>query len=138
MVAGAAAFFLNRGQEPEGHSMAPPDTTSIAIGAPIQQVSEPTEYSNDAQIGKRAFEVKCAVCHGENAAGTNGTAPPLIHKTYEPGHHGDMSFLMAVENGVQSHHWGFGNMPPISGLSRGEVKYIVAYVRELQRENGIN
>jgi hypothetical protein len=40
--------------------------------------------------------------------------------------------------GVQSHHWRFGNMPSIEDLTRGDVKMIIAYIRELQRANGIN
>jgi hypothetical protein len=40
--------------------------------------------------------------------------------------------------GVQAHHWSFGNMPAVEGLTRGDVKMIIKYIRELQRENGIN
>ena len=66
-----------------------------------------------------------------------GVAPPLIHKIYEPSHHGDESFQRAVAVGVRAHHWKFGNMPAIEGLTRGDVKAIIAYVRELQEANGI-
>jgi hypothetical protein len=48
-----------------------------------------------------------------------------------------MSFLMAVTQGVRAHHWTFGDMPPQEGLTQGDVRAIVAYVRELQRFNGI-
>ncbi|SPH18256.1 hypothetical protein DEA8626_01788 [Defluviimonas aquaemixtae] len=60
-----------------------------------------------------------------------------MHKIYEPSHHGDAAFLVAVRNGVRQHHWDFGNMLPVEGLTDGDVKYIVRYVRELQFENGI-
>ena len=76
------------------------------------------------------------MCHGENATGTE-QGPPLVHKIYEPGHHADASFYRAVERGVRSHHWPFGNMPPIPGVSRKDVTRILAFVRELQRANGI-
>lgn len=120
-----------------GHSMVPPDTSSIAEGAPIVTVKLPVELSSNATFGKRIFEVKCASCHGENAAGQNGIAPPLVHKTYEPGHHADEAFQRAAKLGVSAHHWRFGNMAPVPDLTRGDVQYIVDYVRELQRENGI-
>ncbi|WP_334061234.1 c-type cytochrome [Limimaricola cinnabarinus] len=120
-----------------GHSMTPPDTGDIPEGAAIVQVALPAELSEQAQMGKRAFEAVCADCHGENAAGRNGVAPPLVHKTYEPSHHGDYAFLAAVRNGVRSHHWGFGDMPSIKGLTDADVANVVAYVRALQRENGI-
>ncbi len=56
---------------------------------------------------------------------------------YEPSHHGDMAFVMAAQRGVQAHHWRFGDMPPQEGLTEGDLKAIVAYVREMQRANGI-
>ena len=52
-------------------------------------------------------------------------------------HHGDAAFLLAVRNGVRAHHWRFGDMPPQPGLTGAEVAAITAYVRELQRANGI-
>ncbi len=118
-----------------------PQSTESAIssqGTVLASVTVPDSLSDQAQIGQRAFEAKCASCHGENAAGQDGVAPPLVHKIYEPGHHGDMSFLVAAQNGVRAHHWPFGNMPPVEGLTQGDVMNIVAYVRELQRANGIN
>lgn len=114
-----------------------PDTSAVAEGAPIVQVSLPETLSPDAQIGQRAFNVVCAECHGQNAAGQNGVAPPLVFRTYEPSHHADESFQRAVQYGVRAHHWNFGNMPPIEGLTRADVQYITRYVRELQRANGI-
>ena len=41
-------------------------------------------------------------------------------------------------NGVRQHPWPFGNMPPVEGMTRGDMKPIIAYIRELQRANGIN
>ncbi len=121
-----------------GRSMTPPDTDEIAQGLAIVRVALPAELDEQAQMGKRAFDAVCADCHGENAAGRNGVAPPLVHKTYEPSHHGDHAFLAAVRNGVRSHHWDFGNMPPIDGLTDADVANVVAYVRVLQRKNGID
>ncbi len=139
MLGGIAIYWnaIQPAPQSAGHSMVPPDTSMVAEGAPIVQVALPAELSSDAQIGKRAFEAKCAACHGSNASGQNGVAPPLVHKIYEPNHHSDMAFVMAAKNGVQSHHWRFGNMPPVEGLTDAEVKMIARYVRELQKENGI-
>lgn len=140
LLAGGLAVYWNAMQtarQTAGHSMVPPDTSEIAQGAPIVKVALPAELSSGAQIGKRAFEAKCAACHGANAAGQNGTAPPLVHKIYEPSHHSDMAFVLAAKNGVRAHHWDFGNMPPVEGLTDADVKMIARYVRELQSENGI-
>ncbi|TMV03385.1 cytochrome c [Ruegeria sediminis] len=135
-VAGAAAFYLTRGMESAGQSGSM--TGAEAQGGAIVEVSLPAEFGPLAETGKTAFDAKCAACHGANAAGVEGSGPPLVHKIYEPSHHADESFHLAVQGGVRAHHWEFGNMQPVEGLTRGDVKAIVAYVRELQRANGIN
>ena len=110
----------------------------IIIETVSTNVLLPDTLSKNAEIGKLAFEAKCTSCHGTNAAGRDGVAPPLVHIIYESNHHGDESFQRAVAMGVQAHHWSFGNMPAVEGLTRGDVKMIIKYIRELQRENGIN
>ena len=104
----------------------------------LANVQLPETLSQNAQIGKLGFEAKCAACHGVNAAGQDGVAPPLVHIIYEPSHHGDESFQRAVAMGVRGHHWTFGDMPPVEGVTKGDVTMIIAYIRELQRANGID
>ncbi len=96
------------------------------------------ELSQNAQIGQLGFDAKCAACHGLSAAGQEGVAPPLVHIIYEPSHHGDEAFQRAAAMGVRGHHWPFGDMPPVEGVTTGDVTMIIAYIRELQRANGIN
>ena len=125
-------FWINKDQVVEAET--PVKSMNIALA----KVTIPTKFSPNAIVGKLAYDNKCAVCHGANAEGRDGVGPPLVHKIYEQNHHGDESFQRAVSVGVQAHHWRFGNMPPVEGLTRGDVKMIVAYIRELQRANGIN
>ena len=113
------------------------DQPENKTGRPIAVVKLP-ELTIVAQSGKQAFDKNCASCHGNNAAGQEGKAPPLVHRIYEPNHHGDMSFIRAAKNGVRAHHWPFGNMPPVDGITDVEIQKIILYVRELQRANGIN
>lgn len=127
-------LLLKPAVTPSGNSAG---TNERAEGTPMVEVSLPENLSDSAQLGKTIFEAKCASCHGQNAAGQNGVAPPLVHKIYEPNHHSDMAFVVAAQNGVRSHHWKFGNMPPVEGVTQADVKMVVAYVRELQQENGI-
>ena len=68
--------------------------------------------------------------------GTN-QGPTLIDRIYHPGHHGDFSIRNAVSQGVQQHHWGFGDMAPVAGLSSDDVEKIICYIRETQRTAGI-
>lgn len=128
-IAGGA-YYLTRPGSPE-------PSAQPAEGEPLVAITVPDTLSADATIGQRAFDATCSACHGANATGKMGFGPPLVHKIYEPGHHADMAFVMAVQNGVRAHHWPFGDMPAQSGLTRADVGAIIAYVRELQRANGI-
>lgn len=112
------------------------NTSQGSAGDPIANVTVPT-LSAVAQTGQREFISSCAQCHGLNAAGIEGIGPPLVHKVYEPNHHGDASFVLAARNGVRAHHWPFGNMPPVEGITDDQLTSIIVYVRELQRANGI-
>ena len=87
-------------------------------------------------VGKPLYEKNCAACHG---AALNGSdkGPPLVHKVYEPSHHSDIAFQIAARHGMRAHHWKFGDMPPVAGVSADEVAHITAYVRMLQRRAGI-
>ena len=142
IVAGAlvifGSFYLlsSQGDAPSVNSGA--EMAAENVGEPLAEVKIPENLSAQALIGQRAFDAKCASCHGANAAGQAGVAPPLVHDIYRSGHHGDAAFLVAARNGVRSHHWRFGNMPPVDGITDAELKSIVRYVRELQKANGID
>lgn len=109
---------------------------SVPDGGPIVAVLMP-DLAADAMDGRESFEQNCAACHGTMAEGRNGQGPPLVHKIYEPGHHADGAFYLAVSRGVRAHHWPFGDMPPVDGVSQQDIGKIVSYVRALQRANGI-
>jgi hypothetical protein len=44
--------------------------------------------------------------------------------------------VAAAQNGVRAHHWNFDSMPA-SGVSDDDVATVTAFVREVQRGNGI-
>lgn len=121
-----AAVYLQTASEDE----------TARAGVAIVDVTVP-ELSEQATSGKVVFDQNCAGCHGTNGAGVDGSGPPLVHVIYEPGHHSDPAFYLAVEQGVRAHHWPFGDMAPINGLERTEVASIIDYIREMQRANGI-
>ena len=87
------------------------------------------------QAGEKLFNANCSVCHGVGAVGTN-QGPPLIDRTYHPGHHNDFSIRNAIKNGVRSHHWDFGNMLPVPGVSEDDAEKIICYIRDTQLANG--
>ncbi len=86
--------------------------------------------------GKALFANHCAGCHGGDLKGSE-KGPPLLHKIYEPSHHADAAFQLAVANGVRAHHWKFGDMAPVKGVTPDDVAHVTAYVRAEQRKVGI-
>ncbi len=105
-------------------------------GGDVQNLPPPPPTPAEYAAGDSLFSQHCIECHGESARGTD-QGPPLVHKVYEPSHHADFAFLRAVQFGVAAHHWRFGNMAPVPGVTRQQVTEIVGYVRWLQREAGI-
>ncbi len=115
---GAGAFLILR----------VPGGTTVTVQVPT--------LSAKAATGQQVFNAKCARCHGDNAAG-GPTGPPLIIPTYHPNHHGDGAIRRAVALGVPRHHWKFGNMPPQPQVSGAELDTLIAFIRELQKANGV-
>jgi mono/diheme cytochrome c family protein len=94
------------------------------------------KLSPQALAGQQAFDANCAKCHGASGLGTD-KGPPFLNPIYNPGHHSDEAFRIAVKRGVRQHHWSFGDMPPQPQVSDAELATIVRYVREMQQANGI-
>lgn len=111
---------------------------ALAVAACGGDATESTPPAQDSELvaqGEELFQASCAQCHGFDLRGTN-TGPPLLSEVYEPGHHGDAAFLVAVQTGSPQHHWDVGPMPPVPGLSAEDVEAIVAFVRDRQRVEG--
>lgn len=85
--------------------------------------------------GDQLYQANCASCHGSDLRGTD-QGPSHLSIVYEPSHHGDFAFQLAVSDGVRQHHWPFGDMAPVPGLSTDDVDAIVAFVRDQQRIHG--
>lgn len=122
----AAVWFFTQGKETPANQPTQSSSPSIII----------PELTVDAQTGEAYFNAKCAACHGINGTGTD-KGPPFIHQFYQQNHHGDESFQRAAKMGAQAHHWNFGDMPPVAGITRAEVTKIVIYIRALQTANGL-
>jgi mono/diheme cytochrome c family protein len=87
--------------------------------------------------GERIFNANCMSCHGAKGAGTQ-MGPTLINKIYEPSHHSDAAFLLAVQRGVVPHHWRFGPMPAVPAVSVEQARLVTSYIRWIQRQAGID
>ena len=114
-----------------------PSTQSNAeTAAKTPQPSQPQQQIVASPFGEQLFSNNCSLCHGADLRGTN-TGPSLLHEYYEPNHHSNASFVIAVRRGVRQHHWDFGNMPAVEGLSIEEVHAVICYIREAQLEDGL-
>ncbi|MEN8040081.1 MAG: c-type cytochrome [Actinomycetota bacterium] len=116
LVIAMVGFGGNSSNTDTGTGIAVQDPELVAAGDPLYQAS-------------------CAACHGTDLRGTD-KGPSHLSVVYEPSHHGDAAFVLAVQNGVRSHHWPYGDMTPVPGLSDEDLDAIVAYVRENQRIKG--
>lgn len=87
-------------------------------------------------LGKPLYAEHCASCHGADLQGSD-EGPPFLHRVYESSHHSDAAFQLAVASGVRAHHWEFGDMVPIPGITPDQVAHITAYIRMHQRRAGI-
>lgn len=113
------------------------DPAATSATAPMRASRPPSPEPPAILVdGRDLFDVHCAECHGTGGFGTN-EGPPLTHEIYRPGHHADIAFHLAVQRGVRSHHWNFGDMPPQPNVPVHRIQEIVDYVRWLQREAGI-
>ena len=116
-------------------------TISLAAQAQGYVIPQPSSgLTPNVATGKKLFDKHCAACHGADLKGNDKgekKGPPLLHKIYEPSHHGDAAFQLAVKSGVRAHHWPFGDMAPVPQVTPDDVAHITAHVRAEQRKVGI-
>jgi len=113
-----------------------PSLSQPGDGEPMVAVNLP-QFSALEKAGEALYNASCAACHGVDVRGQEGIAPSLIDAIYQPKFHADGAFYIAVQSGVRAHHYGFGSMPAIDGVENEDVTTIIAYIRAIQRANGI-
>jgi len=129
------------GQPGDPIATAPAAGTPAGTASPAPRVEfrvPPEGFPADPDTGRSLFASHCAACHGNDALGSNDRGPPLIHRIYEPSHHSDLAFYRAIALGVHRHHWNFGDMPAVPGVSGEDAAHIIAWVRREQRAAGID
>lgn len=112
-------------------------TLGILLLMPV--ISGPVIASEDIEIpfhlakGQILYEKYCSGCHGLQLDGSD-KGPPLIHPFYKPSHHGDKAFYRAALQGTKQHHWNFGDMQPVEGMTPKKMDNLVPYVRFYQQQ----
>ncbi|MDE0804867.1 MAG: c-type cytochrome [Acidimicrobiales bacterium] len=108
---------------------------SAALAAACGSGSESTTGPDTDLDGAALYSANCAACHGADLGGTD-RGPSHLSIVYEPGHHSDDAFRAAISNGATQHHWDFGPMPPVDGLTDDEVDAVIDFVRTEQERQG--
>ena len=83
--------------------------------------------------GQLLYEKNCSSCHGLQLTGSD-KGPPLLHPFYKPSHHGDKAFYRAALQGARQHHWEFGDMSPVEGMTTKKMDKLVPYIRYYQQQ----
>ena len=121
-----------------GTSKAIIDTSTETVGRQMLTSTDnkapkiPFKFS----LGLSKYRNMCSNCHGKWGDGTE-QGPPLMHPFYKPSHHADSAFYRAALKGVRAHHWKFGNMPPVAGVTSKDVDRILPFIRWLQQEKKV-
>lgn len=140
----AAAHRARKAQRRRTMSWAIP-VVVVAVALVVAVVVVATGGSDDppapgspeqVALGQEVFDQSCATCHGPGGGG--GLAgPPLTHEMYEG--LTDADIRTVIEQGKAPENWPRfeAGMTPVPGLSVTEVDAVIAYVRSVQREAGL-
>jgi mono/diheme cytochrome c family protein len=96
------------------------DSAPITVPLPADEID-----------GATIYEARCASCHGSDLRGTD-EGPTQLSIVYEPNHHSDDSYRSAIRNGAAEHHFNFGDMKPVAGITDEQIESVIAYVRAQQ------
>ena len=98
-------------------------------------IAVPAQDAELVAAGEAVYQAACSICHGSDLRGTD-RGPSHLSAVYRPNHHSDAAFLLAIKVGAAEHHWRFGAMEPIPGLTDEDIAAVTAFVRDRQRTEG--
>lgn len=107
-------------------------------GDPLVEVARAATLTDAQAEGLGLYESNCSGCHGAAGAGRIGVGPPLVHSVYRRSSVSDFSFQIAMKRGAEARQWRFGDMPAQPDLSESQMAAVIAYVRAVQKANGID
>jgi cytochrome c2 len=106
---------------------------SAVFAAATVSAADEIEIPFEMARGQLLYEKYCSSCHGLQLDGSD-QGPPLVHPFYKPSHHSDKSFYRAVLQGTKQHHWNFGDMKPVEGMTPKKMDAVIPFVRYYQRQ----
>jgi len=108
----------------------PAPATSTAPPSPTGTAAAPA-----VPDGAAVYQQYCAECHGVDLRGTD-KGPSQLSIIYEPNHHGDYAYRVAIRDGTREHHWWFGDMPPVEDITDLEIEKVISFIRAEQQRLG--
>jgi cytochrome c2 len=106
---------------------------SAVFAAATVSAADEIEIPFEMARGQLLYDKYCSSCHGLQLDGSD-QGPPLVHPFYKPSHHSDKSFYRAVLQGTKQHHWNFGDMKPVEGMTPKKMDAVIPFVRYYQRQ----
>lgn len=130
-LAGGVYLARGAGESAQPEPPAPQDeiTETVAVALP--------ELTPQELAGKAVFAEYCATCHGPHGGGVAEIGPPLVYPGYGATELSDADIVAVVRQGVAMKRWKISDMPGVVGISGDEIRAAIAYLRAVQRANGI-
>lgn len=95
------------------------------------------ELSASAQHGRAIINSQCIECHGVDGTGGSRKGPPLLHPMYREAIFPDHHYKRVLIEGRPQNNWKFGPMPAQPQLSDADMNGIIAFIREVHDETGV-
>ncbi len=128
----AIAFACAADSDDAGDASAVAPAPTVTSDAPAPPTTAAAFVVPD---GAAVYQQYCAECHGVDLRGTD-KGPSQLSIVYEPNHHGDYAYRVAIREGTREHHWWFGDMPPVEGITDLEIEKVISYIRAEQERLG--
>ena len=105
---------------------------TLIAAASLALLAASGAHAADANTVK-FYKETCGVCHGENAEGTKGLAPPLKGNAWVKGaSDGDLGATITKgREGAAKRHKDIPGPMPANSMSDNRLKNVIAYLREL-------
>ncbi len=132
LAAAAMTFACAADADDAGDASSAPPAPTVTSDAPAPPTTAAALVVPD---GAAVYQQYCAECHGADLRGTD-KGPSQLSIIYEPNHHGDFAYRVAIRDGTREHHWWFGDMPPVEGITDLEIEKVISFIRAEQERLG--
>jgi mono/diheme cytochrome c family protein len=91
----------------------------------------------DLVAGEQTYMDFCGSCHGRDFEGSS-QGPSQLDAVFAPEVMSDDDYRAAIGDGAPEKYYDTGPMPAIGSLDDQETQNVIAYVRQVQEDRGMN